>query len=83
MNEWFVAALVLITSIAPLGIAATRFGPVDRVVALQVAGTTSSLVLLLMAEGMHQDSFADLGLTAAFLTFAAGLTYARFLERWV
>jgi multisubunit Na+/H+ antiporter MnhF subunit len=41
------------------------------------------LILLLIAQGIHRPPFFDLALAAALLSFAGGLVFARFFERWV
>jgi multisubunit Na+/H+ antiporter MnhF subunit len=41
------------------------------------------LILLLIAEAMGREPFADLGLALALLSFGGGLAFARFLERWM
>jgi multisubunit Na+/H+ antiporter MnhF subunit len=40
-------------------------------------------VLLLLAQGTHRQPFFDLAIVSAVLSFAGGLAFARFLERWV
>jgi multicomponent Na+:H+ antiporter subunit F len=55
----------------------------DGLVALNLAGTIVTLVLLLLAEGTHRQPFFDLAVVSAVLSFAGGLAFARFLERWV
>ncbi len=82
MNEWLIAAFVLLLSLVPCGIVCLRGDPMDRLVALELAGVIDALAFLLIAQGLHQDSFFDLGLTMALLSFAGGLVYARFMERW-
>jgi multicomponent Na+:H+ antiporter subunit F len=38
---------------------------------------------MLLAEGFGRLPFFDLALTLALLSFAGGLVFARFLERWL
>jgi multisubunit Na+/H+ antiporter MnhF subunit len=40
-------------------------------------------VLLLLAQATRRQPFFDLALVSAVLSFAGGLAYARFLERWL
>ncbi|MDP9224282.1 MAG: monovalent cation/H+ antiporter complex subunit F [Actinomycetota bacterium] len=83
MNVWLVAALALIVGLIPCAVVAFREPPMDRLVALEVASVIVCLILLLLAQGFHQPSFFDLALALALLSFAGGLVFARFLERWV
>jgi multicomponent Na+:H+ antiporter subunit F len=62
---------------------AFREPPMDRLVGLELASVIVCLILLLVAEGLHRPSFFDLALALAMLSFAGGLVFARFLERWV
>jgi multisubunit Na+/H+ antiporter MnhF subunit len=55
----------------------------DRLVGLELASVIVCLVLLLIAQGIHRPPFFDLALAAALLSFAGGLVFARFFERWV
>ena len=55
----------------------------DRLVGLELAGTVDTLIFLSLAEGFHQAIFFDLALVLAILSFAGGLVFVRFLERWL
>jgi multicomponent Na+:H+ antiporter subunit F len=55
----------------------------DRLVALEIAGTVNTLILLMLAQGLDRPPFFDLALVLALLSFAGGMVYARFLERWL
>jgi multicomponent Na+:H+ antiporter subunit F len=81
VNEWFVASFALLAGLVPCGIAVLRGGPVERLVALEVAGTVETLVLLLLAQAYGRPAYSDVALTLALLSFAGGLVFARFLER--
>jgi multicomponent Na+:H+ antiporter subunit F len=83
VNVWLVAALVLILGLIPCGMVTLREAPMDRLVGLELASVIISLVLLLVAQGLHRPPFFDLALALALLSFAGGLVFARFLERWV
>ena len=83
MNVWLIAALALILGLVPCGVVVFREPPMDRLVALELASVISSLVLLLLAQGFHRPPFFDLALALALLSFAGGLVFARFFERWV
>ncbi len=84
MDIWLIAAVVLIVGgLIPCGIVIARAPVMDRLVALEMAGTLSVLVLMLLAESYRQPSFFDLALTLAFLSLPAGLVFALFFERWL
>ena len=83
MNAWLIAALAMLAGLVPCGVVCLRATPMERLVALEMAGTVDTLVLLAMAQGLHRAPFFDLALVLALLSFAGGLVLTRFLERWL
>jgi multicomponent Na+:H+ antiporter subunit F len=83
LNEWLIAAFVYLLVLVPCGVVCIRGGPVDRLIAFELAQVVAVLVFLVLAQGMGQDAFFDLGLLLAILSFPGSLLFARFLERWV
>lgn len=83
MNVWLVTAAVLLVSLIPVGWVCLRAAPMERVVALQLASTIDALVLVVLSEALGRDALFDVALLAALLSFAGGLTFVRFMERWV
>ena len=83
MNIWLLVATVLLLGLIPCGVVIVTASTADRLIALELAGVVSTLVLLLLAQGFGQSSFFDLALAAAILAFPAGLVFAHFLERWL
>lgn len=83
MNEWLGAAFIFLLALVPCGVVCLRGGPVDRLVAFELAQVVAVLAFLSLAQGMGQDAFFDLGLLLAVLSFPGSLLFARFLERWV
>ena len=83
MNAWLIASLALLVGLVPCGVVVLRGTPMDRLVALEIAGTVNTLILLMLAQGLHRPPFFDLALVLALLSFAGGMVYARFLERWL
>jgi multicomponent Na+:H+ antiporter subunit F len=81
VNEWLIAAVVLIAALVPCGVVCARESAAEGLVGLELAGIVTPLVLLLLAEGFHRQPFADLAIVLAVLSFAGSLLYARFLER--
>ena len=83
MNAWLITATVLMVGLLPCLWVCVRHTPLDALVALELASTITTLVLLLLAQGYRRDPFMDLALVSAILSFAGALAFARFLERWV
>ena len=83
MNAWLIAATALMAGLVPCLWVCARRGPLDAVVALELASTITTLILLALAQGYRRDPFMDLALVSALLSFAGALTFVRFLERWV
>jgi multisubunit Na+/H+ antiporter MnhF subunit len=83
MTAYFAGASVLLSGLAPLILFSIRASPEDGLVALNLGGTIATLVLMLLAEATQRQPFFDLAIVSAVLSFAGGLAYARFLERWL
>jgi multisubunit Na+/H+ antiporter MnhF subunit len=84
VNAWMAGALALCCGLVPCGMVCLRAkDPLERLVALEMAAVLVTLVLVLLAEGMHRPLFLDLALTQALLSFGGGLVFARFVERWL
>jgi multicomponent Na+:H+ antiporter subunit F len=83
VNAFLVAAAVLLAGLGPCLWVAIRAEIVGALGALELASTITTLTLLCIAQGLHHDSFMDLALVSAILSFAGSLAFARFLERWV
>ena len=83
MNPWLLAAAVLMAGLVPCGVVLVREDLPDRLVAVELGGTLSVLILLLLAQGFGRPTFYDLALTLAFLSLPASLVFARVLERWL
>jgi multicomponent Na+:H+ antiporter subunit F len=83
VNVWLVTAAVLLVSLIPVGWVCLRAEPMDRVVALQLASNIDALILVVLSEALGRDALFDVALLLALLSFAGGLTFVRFMERWV
>ena len=84
MNAWLIAATALMVGLLPVPVGLRP--PADRSTLswrCELASTITTLILLLIAQGTHRQPFFDLALVSAVLSFAGGLAFARFLERWV
>ncbi len=83
MNAFEIAATALLAGFVPLGWCALRRRPIDGLVALELAGTLTVLVLLCFAEGFHRSFEFGVAVIAAVLAWTGGLVFARFLGRWL
>jgi multicomponent Na+:H+ antiporter subunit F len=83
MDEWGVAALALLAGLVPCGVVCLRGDPLSRLVGLEMASVVDTLVLLVIAQAYDRAIYFDLALALALLSFAGGLVFARFLERWI
>ncbi len=81
MNEWVIAAVVLlIAGTLPLGLTCLLSDAIEGVVALSLTGVIATLVLLLLAEGFHRQPFVDLAVALAVMSFIGSVAFVRFLE---
>jgi multisubunit Na+/H+ antiporter MnhF subunit len=78
---YLVAAVMLLAGWLPLAATAIRSRALDGLVALEVGGTLTTLVLVCLAVGLHQSSFAPLALIAAVCVVLSGLVFTRFMDR--
>lgn len=84
MNVWLSAATILLLGLAPCGWVLVRGRLTDAVVALELASTLVTVVLLLLAEGFGRSSYFELALVLAGLQFVGTLVFIRFLGgRWL
>lgn len=83
MTPWMLATLSLLPAFAVPTIAACRGNTAGRLVAVQLAASIATLVLVLMTFAFDQSAFTDLALTLALLTLPSTLVMALFLERWL
>jgi multicomponent Na+:H+ antiporter subunit F len=81
VNAWWIAATLFTLALIPCLAVGLRGAVGRRLVALEMAGTVESLLLLVLAEAMDRPAFMDLGLTMALMTYGGGLVFARFLEQ--
>jgi multisubunit Na+/H+ antiporter MnhF subunit len=81
MNAFLIAATALLAMLVLPGIVIVSSRPIDALVALQLCGTTVTLVLLCLAEGFHRSVYFNVPLVSALSVWVGGLIYARFLGR--
>ena len=81
MNVWLVAATVLLVALVPPFWLLARAPRIDALVALELASTLVTLVLLLLSEGFHRSIYTVLPMALAALSLVGGLVFVRLLER--
>ena len=81
MNVWLWGATALLVGLVPCGWVAMRETRMDALVALELAGTLTTLALVLLAEGFHRASYYTVPVALAFLSFVGALVLARFIGR--
>jgi len=84
VNVWLIGATVLLAGLLPCAWVLQRGKLTDAIVALELASTLVTVVLLLLAEGFHRSSYFELPLVLAALSFVGTLVLIRFLGgRWL
>jgi multisubunit Na+/H+ antiporter MnhF subunit len=81
MNEWLIAALVLLVALVPAGAVAFRSDPSSGLVSLQVVGSSATLILLLLSQGFGRQPFVDLALIGAVMSFIGSVVLAGFIQQ--
>jgi multisubunit Na+/H+ antiporter MnhF subunit len=81
MNVWEVCAVVLAGTMLPC-IGVCMFADAAAALAvLEVIGTVTTTVLMILAEAFHRQPFIDLALILAFLSIIGALAFARLMEQ--
>lgn len=84
MNVWLVAGTALLAGLLPCGWVLLRGRPAEALVALELAATLVTVVLVLLAQGFHRSSYFTVPLVLAALSFVGSLVLLRFLgDRWL
>ncbi|HET8565664.1 MAG TPA: monovalent cation/H+ antiporter complex subunit F [Solirubrobacterales bacterium] len=81
MSPWAWAAIVLFAVLLVCIVLPALVDPVDGLIALELSGVVGTAVLLLLAEHLHRQPFADLAIVFAVVSFVGSLAFARLLER--
>lgn len=81
MNEWEIAAVVLIAAMAPCIVLCARAGASHALAALELLASLTTTVLMLLSEGSGRQPFIDLAVILALVSLAGGLAFARMMER--
>lgn len=75
------SALLLLTIIIGLGRVMLGPGRVDRLLAIQLFGTTGTALLLVMAQWLEQPAFRDVALLLGLLAAVASAALVQLLRR--
>ncbi|HET7624099.1 MAG TPA: monovalent cation/H+ antiporter complex subunit F [Verrucomicrobiae bacterium] len=83
MNIWWIATIALLLELAVCGVVILKSPGLSHcLVALQMAGLITVLVLLAISQAINRPSFFDLALALALLAFPSGFMFSHFIERW-
>lgn len=83
MNLWLMTALVLLITLIPATVATCRVNALDRLIGMSLGGIVATLCLIAIAVGTGRSIYVDVALVVAFLSFAGGIAFSRYLERWL
>jgi multisubunit Na+/H+ antiporter MnhF subunit len=81
VNAFLLAATVLLAMLVLPGAVILRARPIDGIVALQLCGSTVTLVLICLAQGFHTSVYFNVALVCSLCVFVGGLVFARFVGR--
>jgi multicomponent Na+:H+ antiporter subunit F len=80
MNEWELAAIVLMAAIVPCVGVCLFASAAAALAALEVASTLATTALVVLSEGFHRQPFIDLAVVLAVLSVVGSLAFARLME---
>ena len=83
MNAWLITALILLIALIPATVATMRKNALDRLIGMTLGGIIATLCLIAIAVGTGRSIYIDVAVVVAFLSFAGGIAFSRFLERWL
>ena len=81
MNYWLLAAIVLAVCLLPCVAVCFFSGPLSGLAALEVAGTLTTAILMLLAESFRRQPFIDLAVIFSVMSVVGSVVFARVLER--
>lgn len=83
MNIWLITSLILLFTFIPATIATFRINALDRLIGMTLGGIIAALCLITIAVGTGRAIYVDVAFVVAFLSFAGGIAFSRYLERWL
>lgn len=78
---WVTSACVLIGGVVLCGVAAWRRDTFEALVALELAGSLTTLVLVCLVVAFQRAVYGDVPIIAAVLNWIGSLVFVRFLDR--
>jgi multisubunit Na+/H+ antiporter MnhF subunit len=81
LTAWLLCGAGLTLGALMCGLAAASRDTLEALVALQLAGTLTTVALVCLTVGFQQSSYGDLPVAAAVLNWIGNLVYLRFLDR--
>lgn len=81
MNEWEIAAVVLIAAMLPCVVLCARAGATHALAALELLASLTTTVLMLLSEALRRQPFIDLAIALALVSLVGGVVFARMMER--
>jgi len=81
VNAYLWAATVLLLGLVPLLVVCMRARPLDALPAVELAGTVTVLVLLLLSEGFRRPVYFVVPLALTLTSFVGAFVYVRLLAR--
>jgi multicomponent Na+:H+ antiporter subunit F len=79
---WLAFSAILLLGLVPCGALALRGDAVESLIGLVATGVIVTLVLLLLSVGFGRPIYGDVAIVVAVLSFAGGLVFVQYLERW-
>jgi len=80
MNYWLVAAAALAICLIPCAAVCLFAGPLSGLAALEIGGSLTTAVLMLLAESFRRQPFMDLAVVFGALSIIGAIVFARLLE---
>ena len=81
ITVWLAAGTVLLVGVGVCGLAAWRRPPFEALIALELAGTLTTVTLVCLTVGFQQSTYGNVPILAAVLSWVGSLVYVRFLDR--
>lgn len=81
MTGYTIVALVLLASLLPAGVVASRGDGLDRLVGLELVSSIAAVFMLVLAQVSHQSYFLSVPLVLVPMSFAGTLVFTRLLGR--
>ncbi len=81
MNEWEIAATVLVWALVVCVLVVILSGAETGLVAVEIASLLTTSILMVLSEGFRRQPFIDLAVVFAAVSTVGALTFVRMMER--